>query len=255
MGDKALAGAAAGSQYSPEEWALRVDFAAMFRLAAHFEITDFIYTHGTARVPGEPGHFLINPHDLYFDEITASSLIKMDLDGNMVEDSPHEFNQAGFVIHSAVLRAREDVQCTWHAHTMAGAAVSAQACGLLPISQYALQFYNRVAYHDYEGLAFDRAECERLGNDLGDKQAMILRNHGLLTAGRSVAETFVLMYNLYKACLVQVSAQAGGELKVPSAEVCEHTAQQFAGARGRAEALEWPALLRLVADQREDYAR
>ena len=138
---------------------------------------------------------------------------------------------------------------------MAGAAVSAQACGLLPISQYALQYYNRVAYHDYEGIALDSAECERLGNDLGGKRVMILRNHGLLTAGRSVAETFVLMYNLHKACVVQVSAQAGGELIVPSAEVCEHTAQQFDELRERAEAFEWPALLRLVADQREDYAR
>ena len=242
-------------QYSPEEWELRVQLAACYRLAAHFGITDFFYTHITARVPGPEHHFLINPMGPFFHEITASSLVKIGLDGHIVEATSDRVNTAGFIIHSAIHRTREDVACVFHAHTFAGAAVSAQKGGLLPISQYALQFYNRVAYHEYEGLAFDPAECERLAGDLGDKRTMIMRNHGLLTAGRNVPEAFMLMVNLVKACEVQIKAQAGGELHVPPPEICEHTAQQFENMYGREEAHEWPAALHLIEDQRDDYAR
>lgn len=245
----------ARQHYAPEEWKVRVALAACYRLAAYFKMTDLIYTHFTARVPGPEHHFLINPYGVMFHEVTASSLVKIDLEGKVMEDSPAIINEAGYFIHSAVHRAREDAKCVLHTHTQAGVAVSAQKGGLLPISQFALFYHNRIAYHDYAGLALDSSECVTLARDLGEKNIMILRNHGLLTCGETVAAAFSRMLNLDKACRVQISAQAGGELNFPPEEVCEHTARQFDRYSGREVEIEWPALLRLIAEQEADYTR
>ena len=169
------------SRYSAEEWRLRQELAACYRLIAHFRMTDLIFTHISARIPGPEHHFLINPYGLWFDEITASNLVKIDLQGQAVEPSPYSVNPAGFVIHSAIHGARENAQCVLHTHTRAGCAVAAQRDGLLPLNQISMEFYGNVAYHDYEGIALDLDERERLVKDLGDKPVLILRNHGLLT--------------------------------------------------------------------------
>ena len=193
-----------------------MELAACYRLLAHYRMTDLIYTHATVRVPGEPGHFLINPYGYRWEEITASSLVKIDVDGNKIDDSPHRVNPAGFTIHSAVHMARHDAACVIHTHTRAGMAVSAVKDGLLPISQIALQFYGRLGIHDYEGIALDLDERQRIIRDLGAFCGVILRNHGLLTVGRTVAEAFSLMFYLNLACEVQVSALSmGAELVVP----------------------------------------
>jgi len=185
---------------SAEEWDTRVDLAACYRLAAHFRMTDMIYTHISARVPGPEHHFLINAFGLLWDEITASTLVKVTLDGETVDDPTGSgINRAGYVIHSAIHRARPDVNCVIHTHTAAGIAVSAQDQGLLPVSQHAMRFTDKLAYHDYEGLALDLDEQQRLVRDLGDRKAMILRNHGLLTCGSSIYEAFDLMYYLERA--------------------------------------------------------
>lgn len=228
---------------------LRVQLAAAYRLIDKFRLSDLIYTHISVRLPGPEHHFLINPYGLMFHEITASSLVKIDLEGRIVGHSDWPVNPAGFVIHSAIHAARKDLICVLHTHTRYGMAVSALGCGLLPISQFALQFYNRVAYHDYEGVALALDERVRLVADLGDKQVMILRNHGLLSAGQTIPEAFILMFYLERACEVQITAQStGAELIVPPATVCEHSAeQQDLEDLGQ---LEWPALLRLL--DRED---
>jgi ribulose-5-phosphate 4-epimerase/fuculose-1-phosphate aldolase len=213
---------------SDEEWRLRRELAACYRLIAHFRMTDLIFTHISVRIPGPEHHFLINPYGLLFEEITASNLVKIDLDGNAVEPSPHPVNPAGFVIHSAIHAARDDAHCVLHTHTKAGCAVAAQQDGLLPLNQISLEFYNNTAYHDYEGIALDLAERERLVNDLGDKPVLILRNHGLLTVGRNAQQAFLRMYYLEKACEIQLAAQAGGTaLVLPPKAVCEHTERQF----------------------------
>src|SRR5438552_8044931 len=197
-------------EMSEQEWQARVDLAAAYRLVAHYGWDDLIFTHLSARVPGPEHHFLINPYGMMFEEITASSLVKVDLKGNKVMDSPFEINPAGFTIHSAVHEAREDAQCVMHLHTTEGVAVSCQKDGLLPISQQSLYPLMGLAYHDYEGVALNPEEKVRLVRDLGDQHSMILRNHGLLTCGASVADAFLFMYILQKACEVQIRAQAGG---------------------------------------------
>src|ERR671919_2433254 len=197
---------------SPEEWSVRVDLAAAYRLVARFGWEDLVFTHISARVPGAEEHFLINPYGLFFDEITATSLVKIDLDGNKVQDSPFEVNPAGFVIHSAIHAARHDAKCVLHTHTLNGVAVSAQRGGLLPISQHSMFSLGSLAYHDFEGPALNDDEKPRLVGDLGDKTSLILRNHGLLTVGETVADAFVAMYYLEASCAIQVRAQAGGEL-------------------------------------------
>ena len=194
----------------PEEWAVRTDLAAAYRAVAFFGWDDLVFTHISARVPGPGHHFLINPYGMMFEEITASSLVKIDLAGNKVMDSPFEINPAGFTIHSAVHEAREDAHCVMHLHTMEGVAVSCQKAGLLPLSQQSLFPLASLAYHDYEGVALNPAEKVRLVGDLGDKHNLILRNHGLLTCAETVADAFLYMYILQKACEVQVRAQAGG---------------------------------------------
>jgi ribulose-5-phosphate 4-epimerase/fuculose-1-phosphate aldolase len=233
---------------SAEEWDARVNLAACYRLAAHFRMTDLIYTHISARVPGPDHHFLINAFGQLWDEISASTLVKVTLDGEIVEDpTDYGFNRAGYVIHSAVHRARPDVACVMHTHTQAGIAVSAQEQGLLPISQHAMRFTNGIAYHDYEGLALELDEQARLVRDLGDRKAMILRNHGLLVCGGSIPETFDLMYYLERACQTQIAAMAGGaRLRIPAASVAEKTAAQFKALPYKPKRPEWRALLRML---------
>ncbi|GAA5015104.1 class II aldolase/adducin family protein [Kitasatospora paranensis] len=239
---------------SAEELRLRRELAAVYRLVAHFRMTDLIFTHISVRVPGPEQHFLINPYGLLFEEITASNLVKIDLAGNPVEESPYPVNPAGFVIHSAIHAARPDAHCVLHTHTRAGCAVAAQADGLLPVNQIALEFHDRVGYHDYEGVALNLDEQRRLVADLAGHPALILRNHGLLTVGRTPGEAFLRMYYLDKACEIQTTARAGGaRLVLPSPEVSELAARQLAGEDTdsdlrdeQAAALAWAALLRLA---------
>jgi ribulose-5-phosphate 4-epimerase/fuculose-1-phosphate aldolase len=236
---------------SEAEWAIRQDLAACYRLIAYFGMDDVIYTHVSARVPGSSGHFLINPYGLLFREITASSLVKIDLDGQIVGESAHGVNPAGFTIHSAVHSARHDAICVLHTHTYAGVAVSSLRDGLQPCNQWSLQFHNRIAYHDYEGIALDLGERARLVADLGQAKALILRNHGLLTTGRSVAEAFILMFNLERACRAQITVQSTGQALSPiSPEVRELTARQYEGGVDQGMDIhtsrEWNALLRFL---------
>jgi ribulose-5-phosphate 4-epimerase/fuculose-1-phosphate aldolase len=254
---KAVPGNPATSR-SDEEWRLRRELAACYRLIAHFKMTDLIFTHISMRVPGPEHHFLINPYGLFFDEITASNLVKIGLDGRAVEPTPHLVNPAGFVIHSAIHGAREDARCVLHTHTKAGCAIAAQSDGLMPLNQINLEFYGQVAYHDYEGIALDLDEQKRLVADLGTKPVMILRNHGLLTVGKTAQQAFLRMYYLEKACEIQLAAQqSGAGLVLPSKEVCEHTERQYNGPRppsGEERTLDdpggydlaWSALLRLL---------
>ena len=217
---------------SDAEWQARLDLAACYRLVARYGMADLIYNHITVRVPGEAGHILINPFGYLYEEITASCLYKIDLAGNVVDkpgDVPYEVNQAGYVIHSAIHSARHDIACVLHTHTRAGMAVATMECGLMPATQGALRFHDRIAYHAFEGPAVDEAERERLVADLGDKDVMILRNHGLLTCGRSVAETFLLMQRLETACKVQVDFLAANTpLHMPSPEAVAKTARILA---------------------------
>jgi ribulose-5-phosphate 4-epimerase/fuculose-1-phosphate aldolase len=233
---------------SVAEWDTRVDLAACYRLAAHFRMTDLIYTHISARVPGPEHHFLINAFGLLWDEISASTLVKVTLDGEVVDDpTGNGINRAGYVIHSAVHRARPDLMCVMHTHTASGIAVSAQDAGLLPLSQHAMRFTDSIGYHDYEGLALELDEQARLTRDLGTHKVMILRNHGLLACGESVAEAFDLMYYLERACQSQINAMAGGaKLRVPPAGVPEKVAAQFRKLPYKAKKTEWKALTRML---------
>lgn len=244
---------------TPEEWDVRVKLAAAYRLAAVYKWTDHIYTHFSARVPGPHEHFLINAFGLLFDEISASNLVKVDLDGTIVDDPTGlGINYAGYVIHSAIHGARHDLHAVLHTHTRDGIAVSAQKDGLLPISQHSIGFSGRVAYHGYEGVALDLDERERLVADLGDKSVMILRNHGLLTAGVSVEHAFQQLQQLERACNIQVAAQAAGnaELIFPPAEVVakvEQQAKAFASGEGPGVARHWNALIRQLERNDTDY--
>jgi len=243
------------AQVSDAEWALRTDLAACYRLVALFGWDDLIFTHISARVPGPEHHFLINPYGLLFSEITASSLIKVDLDGRKVADSPHEVNPAGFTIHSAVHAAREDAQCVLHVHSVNGVAVSAQAEGVLPLSQHSIFVLSSLAYHDYEGVALNEDEKPRLVRALGDRRFLMLRNHGLLTVGASVAEAFVAMYFFETTCMIQVRAQAGGgELIRLSPALVANAQEQFRQVtRGAGGTLAWPALLRRLDRENPGY--
>lgn len=232
-------------QVSDEEWQTRVDLAAAYRLVALYGWDDLIFTHISSRVPGADHHFLLNPYGMMFEEVTASSLVKIDLAGNKVTESPYFVNPAGFTIHSAVHAAREDALCVMHLHTDYGIAVSAQKRGLLPISQQAMLALSSLAYHDYEGLALNEAEKPRLVADLGDKSQMILRNHGLLTVGRTAAEAFLAMFLLERACKIQILAQAGGELVEISEPIVRLVESQVKAVTvGQGAALTWPGLLR-----------
>lgn len=228
------------------EWQRRIDLAACYRLVALYGWDDLIYTHISARVPGPEHHFLINPYGMLFGEITASGLVKVDLDGKIISDTPCDINPAGFVIHSAVHAAREDVACVLHVHTVNGVAVSAQAAGVLPLSQHSMFVLASLAYHDYEGVALDDDEKPRLVRDLGDKRFLMLRNHGLLTVGHSVADAFVSMYFFETACAIQVRAQAGGHelLRIDPAIMAGAQEQFTQVTKGAGRGLAWPALLR-----------
>src|SRR5271156_2419339 len=240
------------------EWQARVDLAACYRLAHHFGMTDLIYTHISARVPGPDEHFLINPYGLLFNEISASSLIKVDLEGAVVlkPDLDYPVNQAGFVIHSAVHAARADVRCVMHTHTRAGIALSALACGLLPLTQTAMRFHGRIGYHDYEGPAVDLDERQRLVAHLAEHSAMVLRHHGLLAAGASVAETFNIMFWLERACQAQIDAMAcNTPLHLPKAAVAAKAAHLYdPRVRRRFGDAEWPTMLRLLDQTHPGYA-
>jgi len=232
---------------SQEEWDTRVTLAACYRLVSHYGWTDMIYTHISARVPGKEEHFLINPLGWMYDEVCASNLVKIDLDGKNVDGTNTRVNQAGFVIHSAVHSARPDVQCVIHTHTPAGMAVSMMKCGLQPLSQHAQFFYGAVAYHGYEGIALDTDERTRLVKDLGDKPVMILHNHGLLVTGETIPAAFSSLFTLERACAAQVLAmRTGQELVYPPEEVSKKTRAQAAGPATSLSLAEWPALLRLV---------
>lgn len=233
---------------SPEEWAQRVELAAAYRLVAHFGWDDLIFTHLSARVPGPEHHFLINDFTLMFEEMTASNLIKIDLDGNKVDEGPGAVNRAGFVIHSAIHGAREDATAVIHLHTPQGQAVSAMKEGLLPYTQTAMIAHHDVAYHDHEGIADALSERERIVADLGDRNALILRNHGTLTIGSSVAEAFLRMYFLERACEAQVMMLGAGRdgLNPPPAHAVETVRAQVRSPQARviSEQVAWPALLR-----------
>ncbi len=244
-------GTRAGSLHgrvSEAEWRARVDLAACYRLCDRYGMSDMIYTHISARVPDEPGHFLINAHGLFFDEITASSLLKVDLDGRVVHQPPFDYtlHPAGFVIHSAIYRARADAMAAMHTHTVAGMAVSSLACGVLPLTQTAMRFHGRIAYHDFNGPERDPAERGALAADLGPHDVMVLRNHGLLTTGASVAEAFNSHYGMERACRAQLAAMACNTKlnELPEAVIARATAAYAPGATRRYGLLEWQGLLR-----------
>jgi len=231
---------------SDEEWAIRVDLAAAYRLVAHYGWDDLIFTHLSARIPGPEHHFLLNPYQLMFEEVTASSLVKVDVDGNPVDPTPFMTNPAGFTIHSAVHMARDDAHAVMHLHTPAGQAVSAHEEGLLPLTQTAMLVLGDLAFHDYEGVATNLEERERIVADLGSKGAMLLRNHGTLAVGGNVGECFVKLYFIERACQAQIMAlSAGDRLSRPPQGAAELAAQQGgAGLKMAANFLAWPALLR-----------
>lgn len=233
------------------EWKMREDLAASYRLALRHGWDDLIYTHITARVPGKEEHFLINPFGLAFEEIKASNLVKVDIDGAIIGESEHAVNMGGYTIHSAVHAARPEVVCVMHLHIEAGMALSMLECGLLPLSQHAMLFYNRIGYHKYEGPALDTAERERLIADLGSHNALILHNHGLLTCGRSVAEAFMRMFYLARAATTQIQAMAAGVklVQVPD-HIAELTAERHEGDSMPFGVRAWPAMLRRL--DRED---
>ena len=233
------------SQVSPEEWAIRCDLAACYRLVALYGWSDLVFTHISAKLPGADHHFLINPYGLMFDEITASSLVKVDKDCNKVIDSPHPVNPAGFVIHSAVHEAREDAGCVLHTHTRAGVAVSAQVAGVLPISQQSKFVLGSLAYHGYQGVAFRTEEKPSLQADLGQANYLMLRNHGLLTVGKTIADAFLHMYVFESTCQIQISAQTGGSLTQVEPSIVQGVAQAMkVQTGGLGGAFVWPALLR-----------
>jgi ribulose-5-phosphate 4-epimerase/fuculose-1-phosphate aldolase len=239
---------------SPEEWQVRLDLAAAYRLVALFGWDDLVFTHISARVPGHDDQFLINPYGFFFEEITASSLVKVDHHGQPVMPTPFDVNPAGFVIHSAVHEARREVNCVLHTHTLHGVAVSAQEEGLLPLSQQASFVLTGLAYHAYEGVALREAEKARLVADLGNANYMILRNHGLLTCGSSVPEAFQAMYLLEAACRIQVFAQGGGKLtEVPQSIIDTMGEQARQVSKGQGANLVWPGLLRRLARRNPGY--
>ena len=254
MADGSLAGLSSlKGKVSEEEWKARVDLAALYRLVALHGWDDMIYTHISARVPGPDHHFLINPYGLFFGEMTASSLVKIDLQGNVLQETPYFVNAAGFTIHSAIHAAREDAHYVMHLHTDQGVAVSAQAEGLLPLSQHALIVLPRLAYHDYEGIALNLDERERLVHDLGDKTAMLLRNHGTLSVGSTAADCWIGMFYLERACKQQVMALSCGRDKVLIAPQAAQEEVQRQTIRGVGGSLAWPACLRLLDRESPGY--
>ena len=243
-------------QVSKEEWDTRVNLAACYRLMAEFGMVEMVANHISARVPGSHNEFLINPYGMLYEEMTASCMIRIDIDGKVLfNPTDYDVNEAGYVIHSAIHAARHDVDCIIHTHTLAGMAVSAMKCGILPIAQSSMRFSD-IGYHDYEGVALRLEERERLVQNLGNREAMVLRNHGLLTVAPSIPECFNNMYRLERACQLQVmTLSCNTELSMPPNEVVEYTNQQLLpGNRRRAGLLEWPAMLRKLDRKDPSYA-
>lgn len=244
---------------SSKEWQVRRDLAAAYRLVDLFGWSDLIGTHLTARVPGDEDHFLINPYGHLFDEITASGLVKVDMHGNIVSETEHHINPAGFTIHSAVHMARPEVASVMHTHTPAGVSVASQKEGLLPLTQHAMAVYDHVAYHGYEGISMDLEERERIARDFADKNILFLRNHGLLTAGRTVAETFVWLYRAERACRMQLALQQSQAELVPIPEDVQRATIERNRKNNSPEGYrpigrhEWPALLRKLDRVNPDY--
>ena len=242
-----MATALKNSQMSDHEWAARQELAACYRVFDMLGWSEMIYNHITVKLDDEPGAFLINPFGLHFSEVTASSLVKIDMACNKVQDSPFPVNPAGFTIHSAIHAVREDAQCVLHTHSRAGVGVSAQACGVLPISQQSTFVLGSLAYHEYEGVAFRDEEKPRLQADLGDANFLMLRNHGLLTVGKTIADAFLSMYTFENTCRIQIDAQAGGELTQVNPQIVSGVAQAMrVQTGGLGGAFAWPALLRKV---------
>lgn len=233
------------SQVSAEEWQTRVDLAACYRLIAMYGWDDVVFTHVSAKIPGTE-HFLINPYGMMFEEITASSLVKIDLQGNKLMDSPYDINPAGFTIHSAVHEVRHDAGCVMHTHTNAGVGVSAQKNGILPISQQSIFVLSSLSYHDYEGVALNDEEKARLQADLGKTNNMMLRNHGLMTCGKTVSDAFLTMYTFQRCCEIQIAAQAGGAdlITIPQAILDGAKESMRKVTRGAGSGVAWPALIR-----------
>jgi len=236
-----------------EEWQNRVDLAACYHLADHFNMSDIIWNHITAKTCSEKDTFLINKFGLRYDEVTASNLLEIDLDGNIV-NGVGEINETGYVIHRAIHKNCKDIYCVMHTHSRAGLAVSCFKEGLKPMIQDSAIFYNRVSYHEWEGMSTDSEECDRLSKSLGANKVMILRNHGLLTCGESMAEAFMLMYYLDRACKTQIDAESTGEkLIIPSNNIMEYAAGQYDDPRFKLGKHEWPALIRLLDDNKSIY--
>ena len=245
MADGSVGGVASlKGKVSAEEWQVRVDLAALYRLVALYGWDDLIYTHISARIPGPEHHFLINPYGLLFEEITASSLVKVDLEGNVLQETPYFINPAGFTIHSAIHAAREDAHYVMHLHSDHGVAVAAQAEGLMPLTQHSLIVLPKLAYHDYEGIALNLDERERLVASLGEKTLMLLRNHGTLSVGGTAADCWVGMYYLERSCTMQIAALTAGRDKVLIAPDASQEEVRNQSARGVGGALAWPACLR-----------
>ena len=244
------------SNLSRVEWDLRVQLAGAYRVADYLGWSELIYTHISARVPGREHHFLINPYGLRFDEVTASNLVKIDLEGNPVTPQEHKANKAGFIIHSAIHSARPDAGCVWHMHTLAGMAVAGQDEGLLPVHMYSHNFWQRVSYHEFEGPSMRLEERERLVQSLGaENQAIILRNHGLLTVGETIPEAFIRFWRLNRSCEIQLAAQSS-RLRIPSPDVCEASYQmgeEFLTDQAPLGQLEFNALLRKIEAKDASY--
>ena len=241
------------NNFSQEEWANRVNLAACYHLADYFQMSDIVWNHITSKTSNEKETFLINPFGLRYDEITASNLVEVTPEGKVINsDSP--INDTGYIIHGAIHRARKDITCVMHTHSRAGLAVSCFEDGLQPMIQDAAIFYNRVSYHDWEGMSTESEECERLSKSLGKNNVMILRNHGLLTCGTTIAEAFMLMYYLDRACKNQIDTMSTGiKLNVPSDNIMEFAAGQYDDPRFKLGKHEWPALLRLLDDNKSIY--
>lgn len=239
-----------------QEQSIRVELASAYRVAALLGWSELIYAHITARIPGPEHHFLINPYGLRWDEVTASNLVKIDVDGNVVGTSQYPANKAGFVIHSAIHMDAKDANWVFHTHTLAGMAVSTQACGLLPIHMYAHNFYEALSYHDYEGPSMRLGERERIVTSLGSNAALMLRNHGLLTTGRTMPEAWIRMWRLERACQIQLAAQAGGKLVEPGPEMCRQSQElghEFLTDTAPLGELEFAALRRIVDEKDSGY--
>ena len=241
------------NNFDKEEWSNRVNLAACYHLADHFNMSDIIWNHITAKTSSKKNTFLINSFGLRYDEITASNLVEVSLEGKVINNNSL-INETGFIIHGAIHEARKDINCVMHTHSRSGLAISCFEDGLKPMIQDAAIFYNRVSYHEWEGMSTERDECKRLSKSLGKNKVMILKNHGLLTCGNSISETFMLMYYLDKACKNQLDVFSSGlRYNIPSENIMEYAAGQYEDARFQLGKFEWPALLRLLDKKKTNY--